>query len=171
LQACNSIQASTWAVDIGGMDEPKPQYDHVREYVLARAAVWQQRLRLDYWEIEHVFLDSFFGDDGEEDFKVTAVTESRWNYFQAKIKWYLPSAVRHSDNNLDKVCLHECCHVLLSAEQGIPETATLPEDEWLDACAEKIELATEMTTLALWDAYAENDGRSSSTVQSKKKRA
>lgn len=139
------------------MSTDKPQYAPVEKKVQRYAKVWTPRLGIAHWDIEHVFLDSFFGDDGEEDFKITATTECRWNYMQAKIKWYLPSCVRHSDQRLEETVLHELCHVLLSPEQHIMTTVMDAKTEWLDAQSEKLELATELTTRALWNAYVGRD--------------
>lgn len=136
----------------------KPRYDEIEFLVTDRSPTWQNRLGLDHVEIEHVFLDSFFGDDGEEDFKITAVCETRWNYLEAKIKWFLPSAVRHLPGTLEQVLVHELCHVLLSAEQGIVATMeALATPEAVAAAGvaqEKIELCTEMVARAIWRAWA-----------------
>jgi hypothetical protein len=110
------------------------------ETTIARLApVWQKRIGLAHFDITHVFLDSYYGDDGEEDFKVTAVTESRWQYLQAKIKWYLPSAVRHDAARLEEILVHELCHVLLAPEQTHMKARH----------SEHLELATEMVARAV----------------------
>jgi hypothetical protein len=120
---------------------------------------------LDHVNIEHVFLDSFFGDDGEDDFKVTAVTEVRWQYLEARVKWYLLSAVRHDDQRLDHVLVHELCHVLLAPEQVLIDARLAGDadrDRFTDSehallverNYEHLEMATEMTARAIraaWD--------------------
>lgn len=122
---------------------------------------------LGHFEIEHVFLDSYFGDDGEEDFKITATTETRWNYMQAKIKWYLLSVVRHSDETIIRVLVHELCHVLLAAEQGLIDARLMWEsydrdlsereaDELTERYYELLELSTEMTTRAILNGWQQN---------------
>jgi hypothetical protein len=122
--------------------------------------MWQRRMGLDHWEIEHVFLDSFYDDTTGEDFKVVAITESRWQYMQARIKWYLPSAVRHGNAELEKVLVHELCHVLLAPEQALIDTKTNNDiyhshalgpdaDALWERNYEHLELATEMTTKAI----------------------
>lgn len=144
------------------MAKTKPQYESLERLVEDRSPVWQERMGLAHYEIEHAFLDSYFGDDGEEDFKITATTESRWNYLTAKIKWYLPSAVRHNDERLEQVLVHEMCHVLLSPEQALLEdelelnASALSSDEQAIVSKlyyERLELATESVSRALWKAY------------------
>lgn len=132
-------------------------YQAIQDLVIEKAAIWEPRQGISHWEIRHVFLDSFFGDDGEEDFKITAVTEARWNYEQAKVKWYLPSAVRHSLEYIEFVLVHENVHIMLAAEQTIPsklaEAIGSIDESWFDAQHEKIELGTEKVARALWRAY------------------
>ena len=113
-----------------------------------------------HWDIEHVFIDSYYDDSSGEDFKVTAITESRWQYMQARIKWYLPSAVRHDNDVLEKVLVHELCHVLLAPEQALIDTKTTNDlyhshalgsdaDALWERNYEHLELATEMVTKAV----------------------
>lgn len=139
--------------------------DRVVSLISRKSGLWQARMGLTHWEIEQVFLDSFYGDDGEEDFKVTAITESRWQYMQARIKWYLPSAVRHSDDELEKVLVHELCHVLLAPEQALIDTKThhdVTHSQMLGSEAdalwernyEHLELATEMATRAIMAGWS-----------------
>lgn len=136
--------------------------DRVVKLVQKLAPVWQTRMGLDHWDIEHIFLDSYFGEEGHDDYKVTAITESRWQYLQAKIKWYLPSAVRHDDEVIEKVLVHELVHVLLAPEQALVDTAIAQNSATLnssetDALTERyyehIELATEMTTKAILNGW------------------
>lgn len=143
----------------------KSQYVRVQELVEQLGPIWQERMLLSHWHIEHVFLDSYFGDDGEEDFKVTATTESRWQYFQAKIKWYLPSAIRHDDDELERVLVHELCHVMLAAEQVLVD-ARLNSDAdreqftnsehalLVERNYEHLEHATEMAARAILNCFA-----------------
>lgn len=135
----------------------KQQYDWIEKLVLERSPLWQHRMMLNHFEIEHVFLDSYFGDDGEEDFKITAVTEARPQYMQAKIKWYLPSAVRHTPRQLEDTLVHEMAHVLLAPEQGILNelrNSDLPHgDKVADLYAYQIEHCTELVSRALVLAY------------------
>lgn len=139
-------------------------YEGIQRFIESQSPKWVRRLGLSHFTVKHVFLDSYYGDDGEEDFKVTAVTETRWNYLQAKVKWYLPSCARHSREVLEKTLVHELCHVLLSAEQDLIDDAV---DRSADALAlaqaqrdqlsaqfyERMELATEQVALALWKAH------------------
>lgn len=118
-------------------------YDHIEEVVTACAPSWQVRLGLAHWEIQHIFLDEFDGDDPNGNLKVTAYTEVRWNYEQAEIRWYLPSAARATDSEIERVVVHELVHVLLS-----PEQADIP-----DKHAEKMELSTERVTRAFLNIW------------------
>ena len=140
----------------------KKQYQPLIDFINERAAIWQERLCLSHWHIDHAFLDSYFGDDGEEDFKITATTEGRWNYFQAKIKWYMPSAIRHNLDEIERCLVHELCHVILLPEQVLIDVTLETEAEGLennqaDSLTERyhelLELSTEMATRAIWKAW------------------
>lgn len=135
----------------------KPKYVAVEKFIEARSPIWIDRMRLGEWELEHVYLDSFFGDDGEEDFKVTACCEARWNYYMAKIKWFLPSAVRHDEDHLEQTLVHELCHVLLSAEQSVVDELSRVGGHEADALTELYaslrETSTELASRALWKAW------------------
>lgn len=110
----------------------------------ARSPLWQRRIGLSHFSIRHSFVDAFFGDEDAGDVKTTAVTNVRWQYLEARIVWYLPSAVRHEDEYLERTLVHELCHVLLS-----PEQADIPGKH-----SEKLELSTEMVARALWIAWS-----------------
>jgi len=138
--------------------------ERVQRAVERHATTWQKRLGLGHWEIRHVFLDTFDDDQNADDYKTTAITECRWQYLQAKIKWFLPSAARHDDLELEKVLVHELVHVLLAPEQSLVDTAidhstashpyTTADHEALSARNyELLELSTELVTRALWNAW------------------
>lgn len=135
----------------------KAQYQHVMDVIEALSPPWVERLRLGEWEIEHVFLDSFYGDETGDDFKVTAVCEARHQYYMAKIKWYLPSTVRHTDEHLEKTLVHELCHVLLAAEQSVVDRLALvgghEADALIEIYAELRETSTELACRAYWKAW------------------
>lgn len=135
----------------------KEQYDWIIELVERAAPIWEVRLHLTDFEIEYAFLDSYFGDDGEEDFKISAVTESRPQYLEAKIKFYLPSCARHDITHLEQVLLHELWHVVLSPEQGILgeiRGSDLPAGEKIaDLYSYQIENCTERSARIAWAAF------------------
>lgn len=135
----------------------KRQYQWIVKLVEDRAPVWIERMGLGDYEIEFVYLDSYFGDDGEEDFKITAVTESRPQYLEAKVKFYLPSAVRHSPQKLEETLVHELAHVLLSPEQNILGEIRSSDMDAAEKVADlysyQIENCTERVARAFWRAY------------------
>lgn len=133
--------AATDATDDAG-------FDRVRETVLKASALWVPIMGLTAWSIRHVFLESFDWGDAPDDFKTTASAEARWNYEQAKVKWLLPSAVRHSDAELERTVVHELMHIVLA-----PEQEHVKVSKW-----ENIELATERAAKALLRARAINLG-------------
>lgn len=144
----------------------KKQFQPVVSFLERRSPIWQQRMGLAHFHIEHVFLDSFEGTPrAADDFEVTACCEVRWNYLQAKIKWYLPSAVRHSEQQLEATLVHELCHVLLGAEQGLldveldrlaKQASGDEADALCDQFYERLELSTEMAARAILAGWVES---------------
>lgn len=115
---------------------------------------------LNHYQINHKFLDTLYDDDPA----VTAITETRWQYMTANIKWYLPSAIRSNPDQLIEVLVHELVHVALAPEQTlIDERLTqhnaenpMTEHEWgalQTAYYERLELATETITRMIINAY------------------
>lgn len=125
------------------MAQPDDQYDAIRYLIRRCSPVWQTQMGLSHFDVQHVFVETFYGDEEAGDVKTTAVTVVKWQYLEAKIVWYLPSAIRHDESYLERTLVHELCHVLLAAEQ-----ADIPARHH-----EKLELSTEMVTKALWRAY------------------
>ena len=132
------------------------RYAEIERLVLREAPKWCARLGIDHIIIDYAFLDSYFGDDGEEDFKVSAVTEGRWQYDQAKVKFYLPSCARHDDAEIVRILVHELCHVVLMPEQSLVDTVRtwdVVEDKTLDVMTDLRELSTERMTRIVLRAY------------------
>lgn len=138
--------------------------DRVTKLIAKLAPIWQTRLGLDHWDIQHTHIDTYFGDDSGQDHKVTATTHAQWQYMDANIKWYLPSAVRHNDETLEKILIHELVHVLLAPEQTLIDTeithssshgqySETQTNALVERNYEHIELSTEMVTKALWNAW------------------
>ena len=143
----------------------KAQYAPLIKFVEERAPIWEDRMGIGHVAIEHAFLDSYYADaGGGDDFVVTATTEGRWNYMQAKVKWHLPSAVRHDMTEIEKILVHEYAHVLLMPEQALLDNRlaavnaneSMSENEFeatQDFYYERLEMATENVARSLWLAW------------------
>lgn len=79
---------------------------------------WRDRLWLHEW---HVDLLYFNGPISEEHFSACAVTDVRWEYRDATIKWNLEAVATLSDEKLEWVLVHEAMHILVNEmrESGI----------------------------------------------------
>lgn len=140
-----------------------PQAEHVADYIMGTTTLWEERMALRHWDITHYFLDTqLIEGEVQDDYLITATTETRWNYLTAKIKWYLPSAVRHSDEVLEATLVHELCHVALAPEQSLLDitldrmrTGLTGEDmdQVLVMMYERMELATETMSRSILRAY------------------
>lgn len=151
------------------MPPSKQRQREVENDVLRLAELWEPRLGLERWEIEHVFLDTFEGAGAPTfgDFCTTAVCEVRWNYEMAKVKWYLPSAIRHDEDALERIVVHELMHIVLAPEQQLldleleriaKENPGEDADRVSELYYERLELATERATkvvMAGWAAWSD----------------
>lgn len=118
-------------------------HNHIKELLDGSLHGWVRVLGLSAYEIEIVYLDSFDPEEDQDgDFHTCMCCEVKWHYEMAKIKVYLPSAVRFDDEELEKTLVHELCHILLSPEQAC---CTKTSD------SEKVELTTERVSRALYN--------------------
>lgn len=128
---------------------------------------WINRMGLSHWQIEHVFLDAQLIEEPiVDDYLVTASTEARWNYLQGKIKWYLPSAIRLSNEVIEHTLIHELCHIVLAPEQSLLDIkleqmrAGLTGedmDQVVSMMYERLELATEQVARCIIKAWENHD--------------
>lgn len=132
----------------------KKQYQAHVDEVWRLGPIWQDRMGLGHIDIENVFLDSFDGEPSCDDFHTTAVCEVRWNYMQAKIKWYLPSLVRCAVEGIVRFVVHEYCHILLASEQTLVD-AKLEEHIARDGLTEEESKALQTSYYALLEHSTE----------------
>lgn len=141
-----------------------PQYAHIEDQVLQESDVWQERMGLAHFEIEHNFVDAYYENDNEDNMKITAYAETRWNYQMARITWFMRSAVNKNPEQIERVLVHELSHVLLAPEQVLvdaklyeiasSEQSTSSElDALADQYYERLEMSTENVTRALVRAF------------------
>lgn len=138
-------------------------YADIELFITQLSPAWEERMGIAHWEVKHVFVDEQYTVEPiNDDFLITAVTEARWNYAMAKIKWYLPSAIRLSAEELEEVLVHELCHVVLSPEQALLEikfeavVGEVDHDDHSRYAAmffERQELATELMARSLLRAW------------------
>lgn len=80
----------------------------VGSHIDALVAEWQQRLDLPGVSIYNVFVDSTIDDD-----ETAAITDCKWAYRQAEIRWSLTVCASMGHDELEGVVVHELAHVLL----------------------------------------------------------
>lgn len=136
---------------------PNERYDAVVEECNELLTEWAPRVGLGSWEIDLVFLDEY-ESPARDDYATTATTQGRWQYEQAKIAFYLPVAAGKARWQLERVMVHELCHVLLMPEQDVVFSYLELLGETLDETAyahveeqvlKTLELSTERATRAV----------------------
>jgi hypothetical protein len=143
----------------------KEAYTEIERKLEIFNKLWVVRYCLEHYEPDYAYLNTYAdGDGGGQDFLTSAICESRWQYMQFKIKYYLPSLARHDDETLYKISCHEHAHVSLGPEQSLidarfvgdsaRERFTEAEHSLLiDRNYELLENSTEMITKAMLRAY------------------
>jgi hypothetical protein len=133
------------------------QFKPIIQFINRRAPIWKKRLCLSEWDIKHVFVET---THEHNDYATAATTAAAWQYLSATITWYLPVAVRFSEDFLEATLVHELTHVMLSPEQNLIDTriasdsannqyTTSENDALTDRNYELMEFSTEMVTKAL----------------------
>ena len=88
----------------------------------------------DGWQITWEFFNEPL-DDGDykpgsgKFISALASTTADWRYLEATIRFDLRQIAEYTDEQIERVFVHECCHVLLS-ETRAGRDVTAPE--WLD---------------------------------------
>lgn len=157
----------------------KKQYQATVDFIEERAPLWQERMGLSHFEIEHHYLDAGselvigarpknrpgvvrcgFGATGELAF--TACVETRWNYQLADVYFFLPRAIEWAEKRLDQIIVHEYAHVMCAPEQYLlelklaevasaEEMASTDFDILASLYYERMEMATENVARAVYD--------------------
>lgn len=87
----------------------------IRKHILP----WIKRMGLMWWSIDILYSISDQSDayqDGKG--KASATVSVDWQYLRAGITFYLPLTTNLKDDELDSVCCHECCHILVNILRG-----------------------------------------------------
>lgn len=90
----------------------KRQYQELADEIDKLGKSWQQELGLYWIDIMHVHVPDF----KENDHLVVAETDtySTWQYRNAKVAWYLASAIRLDQRELDDCIAHEYAHIMVA---------------------------------------------------------
>jgi hypothetical protein len=86
------------------------RHEVLKGEILELGDKWQTLLDLSHFAIEHKFFSDFKDDDPD----TVAETMTYWQYRDARVNWYLPSASRLGFMALEGVMVHELSHVLLA---------------------------------------------------------
>lgn len=108
---------------------------------------WIKTLGLAAWDISCVTVRGHSGyDDGRQ-----ADCRAQWEYRQASMRFYADVMEELSDDEIEAVFLHECCHILINEmhEFGSPK---MTDEEMTRAMMHEERAATEMS-MAILTAY------------------
>lgn len=93
----------------------KKAYKRARKRFQAVFEEWATRLGLMWWHLECVFMEDtpadFVVDDGHQ---VAVTVEAKWEYMEALFTINTPVVAEMSDESLERLVVHELCHVLVN---------------------------------------------------------
>ena len=92
---------------------------------------WLQPLGLLWWSVDIDYYDDsaeFPGGTGSGDSRVVARVWAQWEYLQAKIAINVPEVAQMDDDKLERVLVHELCHILVSEMRADPDACTDHEE-------------------------------------------
>ena len=84
-------------------------YEATRQRITALAVKWLGMLGLKWWNIDTVY------DRASTDFEdgCVARVSCRWEYAHASMLWNMPLAFQQTDDELERIFVHECMHIFL----------------------------------------------------------
>jgi hypothetical protein len=115
-------------------------YEATRQRILGLAEKWLGPLGLKWWSIDTVY-DREGTECGPE---CAARVSCRWEYAHGSILWNMPLVVQHSDEDLERIFVHECMHFFLHETRA----GTRCECEWDIRHEERV--ATMLQKAFLW---------------------
>jgi hypothetical protein len=85
------------------------EYEAARQRILTLAEKWLGMLGLKWWAIDTVYDRE--GTDLTD--ACVAQVSCRWEYAHGSILWNMPLVAQQSDEDLERVFVHECMHFFL----------------------------------------------------------
>ena len=92
---------------------------------------WLQPLGLLWWQVDTLYYDDpaeFPGGAGHGDSHIVARVWAQWEYLTAKIAINVPEVAQMDDDKLERVLVHELCHILVSEMRADPDACTDHEE-------------------------------------------
>lgn len=84
---------------------------------------WHHNLGLGWWKVHHNYYDDtgYFLEEHDKHCGVLpagsgipiAFTWVSWEYLEASVYWNVPRVQDQTDEELEEMFVHECCHILL----------------------------------------------------------
>lgn len=111
------------------------EYETQLARLRALAGVWMKPLGLLWWrkiDMAYVRDSGDYSVDGEPSPNGCANTKADWRYLHATITWNIPVVAEQSDDELEYIFVHECCHILLNETRDLINKDQLrnDRDDW-----------------------------------------
>lgn len=87
-------------------------YDFHKARIGALADKWLPMLGLEWWTIDIEYHRAGISN-GEEDWTTNARCNAKWEYMRATIAFNMLAVMDLSSDELERIFVHECCHILV----------------------------------------------------------
>jgi len=90
------------------------EYEATKQKIIALADKWQEALGLKWWRIKYVYYRE--GIPGTEDSKYAVLGQAsvKWEYQHGTIEFNVMGLAAESDEQVERVVVHELMHVFLN---------------------------------------------------------
>ena len=96
---------------------------------------WIVPIGLAAWKLNCVYVRNDFTHDGQPAPNTLALASTQSEYMLSTLSWNMPVVAEHDDRELERIFLHEMCHILVnemrpSRKQSEENQALAGEDSW-----------------------------------------
>ena len=116
--------------------------------LLKLANRWIGPLGLKWWKLDLVYSRTPL-DSSKPGFYCQAKTSVAWEYLDATITWNMEAIEGLSDEELEKIFVHECCHILVN-EMRMWGPSKLDEEKLHEAMLHEERVVTQLALAFLW---------------------
>jgi hypothetical protein len=122
----------------GGVNDK--EFEHQKQRLLVLIQRWVGPLGLGWWDIVFDYERGSFDVDGELAPESAAKCRANWRYGHAHITFNMPCIAEQSDDQLERILVHEFMHIFLHETRE-------NDDDWLD---HEERVASTLTKAFLW---------------------
>ena len=134
------------------------EYNKQKARLVALRKKWHETLGLKWWKVDYVYVRDDKLEGGESGWSVDARCVVKWEYRDASISFDMDRVSKLSDTDLEKIFVHECCHILVNQmREWAPEEISV-ERKTIGMKSEE-SVVTGLAQALLWTREAGHEDR------------